>query len=288
MDDKRLKELKQIAIDVRRDCIKTQRLTGSGHLGGAFSAVEMMIYLYFEKMNIDVENPLREDRDIFILSKGHASIGYYSVLARRGFFPLEELKTYRQINSRLQGHTHIDDAPGIECSTGSLGQGLSFGIGLALGFKKKGYKNNIYVMLGDGELEEGQIWEAFLLQEHLKLDNLVTIIDNNRLQLDDITENIIELTNFKDKMLSFNFNVIEIDGHNFEEIERAFLQLKKGEANVIISNTVKGKGISFMENSVIWHAKKVDEQEYLAALKELDEQEVVLNGQVNGAQRYVR
>jgi transketolase len=277
MDIKRLKELKQLAINVRRDCIMTQRVTGSGHLGGAFSALEMMVYLYFERMNIDVTDPLNPERDIFILSKGHASVGYYSVLARKGFFPLEELKTYRQINSRLQGHTHIDDAPGIECSTGSLGQGLSFGIGLALGFKKKGLNNRVYVMLGDGELEEGQIWEAFLLQEHLKLDNLVTIIDNNRLQLDDITENVLGLTNIKEKMLSFNFNTIEIDGNDFEEIEGAFSQLRQGEANVIICNTVKGRGISFMENSVIWHAKKADDKEYAASLKELDEQEVALN-----------
>lgn len=277
MNANRLRELKQIVIDIRRDSIKTQKITGSGHLGGAFSALEMMVYLYFEKMNIDVNQPLKEERDIFILSKGHASVGYYSILARRGFFPPEELKTYRQINSRLQGHSHIDSAPGIECSTGSLGQGLSFGIGLALGYKKRGLNNSIYVMLGDGELEEGQIWEAFLLQEHLKLDNLIIIIDNNRLQLDDITENVIGLANLKDKMLSFNFNVLDINGNDFEEIERAFSGIKKGEANLIISNTIKGKGISFMENSVVWHSKKADDKEYEASLKELEEQEVALN-----------
>ncbi len=277
METKRLRELKQIAIDIRRDCIKTQKITGSGHLGGSFSALEMMIYLYFERMNIDVSKPLKEERDIFILSKGHASLGFYSVLARRGFFPLEELTTYRQINSRLQGHSHIDSAPGIECSTGSLGQGLSFGIGLALGYKKRGFKNNIYVMLGDGELEEGQVWEAFLLQEHLKLDNLTIIIDNNRLQLDDITENIIGLTNIRDKMQAFNFNVLEIDGNSFEEIDGAFTRIKKGEANLIICNTIKGKGISFMENSVEWHSKKVDDKEYEASLKELEKEEAALN-----------
>lgn len=277
MDSNRLKDLKKIAIDVRRDSIETLKLVGSGHLGGAFSAVEMMVYLYFERMNINVAEPMMTERDIFILSKGHASIGYYSVLARRGFFPLEELKTYRQINSRLQGHSHIDSAPGIECSSGSLGQGLSFGIGLALGFKKKGLKNNVYVMLGDGELEEGQVWEAFLLQEHLKLDNLVIIIDNNKLQLDDTTENIIGLTNIKDKMLSFNFNVLDINGNDFEEIDKAFSNIKRGEANLIICNTIKGKGISFMENSIIWHSKKLDDKEYETALRELDEQEVALH-----------
>lgn len=278
VDINRLRELKQIAIDVRRDCIKTQKHTGSGHLGGAFSALEMMVYLYFEKMNIDAAKPLMDERDIFILSKGHASVGYYSVLARRGFFPIEELETYRQINSRLQGHSHIDSAPGIECSTGSLGQGLSFGIGLSLGFKKRGLNNNVYVMLGDGELEEGQVWEAFLLQEHLKLDNLIIIIDNNRLQLDDITENVIGLTNLKEKMLAFNYNLMDINGNDFKEIEGAFSNIRKGKANLIISNTIKGKGISFMENSVIWHSKKVDDREYEASLKELEEQEVALNG----------
>lgn len=278
MNNETINKLKRLAINIRRHCIKTQKLVGSGHLGGAFSAVEIMTYLYFYKMNIDPKFPLKEDRDIFILSKGHASIGYYSVLAERGFFQVEELKTYRKINSRLQGHTHIDDAPGIECTTGSLGQGLSYGIGLALGYKKKGKNNKVYVMLGDGELEEGQIWEAAMLQGNIKLDNLITIIDYNKLQLDDTCTNVVGNFNLEEKFKAFGFNVINIDGHNFQQIDAAFSSLKLNEANVIIANTVKGKGISFMENEVIWHAQKVNDLEYEKALKELEFQEVELNG----------
>jgi len=278
MYKERLKELNKICIDVRRDCIKTQKAVGSGHLGGSFSAMEIMVYLYFEKMNVNTENPYKEDRDVFIISKGHASLGYYAVLGRRGYFPLEELKTYRHINSRLQGHTHIDCVPGVEVSTGSLGQGLSYGIGLALGYKKRGFNSSIYVMIGDGEMEEGQIWEAFLLQSHLKLDNLVTIIDNNKLQLDGFSTEIVGLNNMNKKMESFDFNSIEIDGNDFQQIERAFNKIEKGQANIIISNTVKGKGISFMENKVEWHSKKVDDKEYITALKELDEKEGEING----------
>jgi transketolase len=274
MDSAEIKALRKIAIDIRRHCIRTQKTVGSGHLGGAFSAVELMVYLYFKKMNIDINNPLKEDRDIFVISKGHASIGYYSVLAERGFFPIEELKTYRKINSRLQGHTHIDDAPGIECTTGSLGQGLSFGIGLALGYCKKKINNKIFVLLGDGEIEEGQVWEAAMLQGHLRLKNLVVIIDSNRLQLDDTCENIIELSDLESKFRAFGFNTITIDGHDFNQIEAAFEKLKPDSANVIIANTVKGKGISFMENQVIWHAQKVNEEEYVRALQELDNQEL--------------
>jgi transketolase len=273
----KLKQFKRIAIETRRDCINVQKSVKSGHLGGAFSAIEIMVYLYFEKMNIDIDDPLKDDRDIFILSKGHASIGLYSVLARRGYFSIDELMSYRKINSRLQGHSHIDDAPGIEASTGSLGQGMSFGLGLALGYTKQKKKNKIYVMVGDGELEEGQNWEAILLQKHLNLNNLIIIIDNNKLQLDDSCINVIGLDNLEGKFKGFGYNVISIDGNNFEEIEKAFESFSEDKPNVIISNTVKGKGISFMENKVQWHAQKVNEEEYLIALKELEIQEVNLN-----------
>lgn len=276
MDREKIISLKKTALNVRRDCIETQRCVGSGHLGGALSAVEMMVYLYFERMHIDPCNPLNVNRDIFILSKGHASIGYYSVLARRGFFPLDELKTYRRINSRLQGHSHIDDAPGIECSTGSLGQGLSFGLGLALGFKRKGLNNKVYVMLGDGEMEEGQVWEALMLQGHLKLNNLIAIIDNNKLQLDDFTCNITYAAGLKESLKSFGYNAIEINGHDFEEIDNAFSMLDPQRANVIISDTIKGKGISFMENSIPWHSKKMNDDEYKAAMDELSHKEAIL------------
>lgn len=277
MNKEKIKELQKLAITIRKDSIETQKEVGSGHLGGAFSAMEIMTYLYFYKMNIDVKNPLKEERDIFILSKGHASLGYYCVLARRGFFEVEELKTYRRINSRLQGHTHIDSAPGIECSTGSLGQGLSFGIGLALGYKKKGLNNKIYVMLGDGEMEEGQVWEALMLQGRLKLDNLVPIIDFNKIQLDDYVENITNFNNLSEKIKAFGFNVIDIDGHDFEKIDNAFNSIEKDCANIVIANTIKGKGVSFMENSIAWHSKKVNSEEYEKAIVELNTKEAELN-----------
>jgi transketolase len=277
LDKDKIDYLKKIAIEIRRDSIDVLKTAGSGHLGGSLSAVELMVYLYFHKMNVDPKEPYKSDRDIFILSKGHASIGYYCVLARRGFFSYDELKTYRKINSRLQGHPHIDDVPGIECSSGSLGQGLSFGIGIALGYKKKGLTSNVYVMVGDGELEEGQIWEALMLQSYLKLDNLIIIIDNNKLQLDDFTENITGINNLKKKFESFDFNVSEINGNDFESIDNAFSNLRNDKPNIIIANTVKGKGISFMENKIEWHSKKIDDEEYEKAIEELNSQEESLN-----------
>lgn len=276
MDQNKLTTLKKLALKIRADCITTQKLVGSGHLGGSFSAVELMVYLYFERMNIDPEHPLREERDIFILSKGHASLGYYSVLARRGFFPIEELKTYRQINSRLQGHTQMDSATGIESSSGSLGQGLSFGLGMALGYKKSGRPNNVYVMVGDGELQEGQVWEAVILQGRLNLDNLILILDNNHLQLGDYIRNVTGRENYHQIFQAFGFNVISANGHDFVQIEKAFAKLDAGRANVIIADTMKGKGISFMENEVIWHAKKLTDEEYRLALEEIREQEAAL------------
>lgn len=277
MDRDKIDYLKKIAIEIRRDSIDVLKTAGSGHIGGSLSAVELMVYLYFHKMNIDPNKPYKYDRDIFILSKGHASIGYYCVLARRGFFSYDELKNYRKINSRLQGHPHIDDVPGIEYSSGSLGQGLSFGIGIALGYKKKGLTSNVYVMVGDGELEEGQIWEALMLQSYLKLDNLIIIIDNNKLQLDDFSENITGINNLKKKFESFDFNVSEINGNDFESIDNAFSNLRNDKPNIIIANTVKGKGISFMENKIEWHSKKIDDEEYEKAIEELNSQEESLN-----------
>jgi len=268
-----IQQLRKLAVVIRRDCLEMQRIAGSGHLGGAFSAIELMVYLYFKQMRIDCANYYKEGRDVFILSKGHASIGYYSVLARRGFFPVEELKTYRQIGSRLQGHTHMDDAPGIECSTGSLGQGLSFGLGLALGYRRKQLDGMVYVMLGDGEMQEGQVWEALLLQARLKLGNLVIIVDNNRLQLDNFVEHVLDLSNLPDKLKAFGYHVQGIDGHDFKQINNAFAVLHPDMPNVIVANTVKGKGISFMENSIPWHSKKADQAEYQLAMLELARQE---------------
>lgn len=278
MEKDKLNKLEQISIDIRRDCLNMQMEAKSGHLGGAFSAVEIMTYLYFHLMDVDPLKPYKEDRDIFIMSKGHASLSFYSVLARRGFFPIEELSSYRKINTRLQGHTHIDSVPGVESSTGSLGQGLSFGLGIGLGYKKLGIKNNVYVLLGDGEMEEGQIWEALMLNGSLQLDNIIPIIDNNKIQLADYSSNIVGEWRLKEKLQAFNYNVIEIDGHDFNEIEEGFKNIKKGAANIIIANTIKGKGISFMEDKIEWHSKKMDESEYNNALKELEEKEAGLNG----------
>lgn len=278
MEKSEIFKLKKLALDIRRDCLYIQKLVGSGHLGGSFSIVELLTYMYFEKMHIDPSNPQKEDRDIFILSKGHASLVLYSTLARRGFFPADELKTYRKLGTRLQGHSHIDSAPGVECSSGSLGQGLSFGLGLALGNKRLNKKSNVYVIVGDGELEEGQNWEAIMLQEKLKLDNFIIIVDQNRLQLDDFTQNITGANNLNKKFEAFEFNTIEIDGHDFLDIERGFDSLRKCEANIIIADTVKGKGISFMENSIEWHGKKINEEEYERAILELKEQEAEING----------
>lgn len=276
MNESELTQLKKTALQVRMDCINIQRLVGSGHLGGSFSAVEMMVYLYFAQMRIDPQNPLAEERDIFIISKGHASLGYYSVLARRGFFPVDELKTYRRINSRLQGHPHMDSAPGIESSSGSLGQGLSFGLGMALGYKKRGLPNLVYVLVGDGEMQEGQIWEAVILQSRLRLDNLILIIDENHLQLDDYVRNVAGGENYLERFRAFGFNAIGVNGHDFAGIEKAFKQIRPHQANVLVADTVKGKGVSFMEDKVAWHAKKLSTEEYEAALAELKAEEASL------------
>lgn len=277
MDSKKLKELEKIALQVRKDCIETQYLVKSGHLGGSFSATEMLVYLYFEKMNLSPNDVQDLNRDVFVLSKGHASLGYYAVLGRRGYFELEELKTYRKINTRLQGHTHIDSVPGVECSTGSLGQGLSYGLGIALAKQKKGLKGKVYVMMGDGEMQEGQVWEALMIQSKLKLTNLIPIVDNNKLQLDDEYVNIMGDPNYKQRFEAFGLNVIEINGNSFEEIDAGLMNISNMKPNIIVANTKKGAGINFMEDKVPWHSKKLNEQEYNQALEELAKKEVALN-----------
>jgi transketolase len=276
VDQNELMQLKKIAVQVREDCIKTQKIAGSGHLGGSFSAVELMVYLYFEQMNVDPQESLKADRDIFILSKGHASLGYYSVLARRGFFPVAELQTYRRIDSRLQGHSCLDSAPGIENSSGSLGQGFSFGLGIALGYRRRRMKNRVYVMIGDGELQEGQVWEGIILQQKLQLDNLILIVDNNHLQLDDYVQNVIGRENYLEQFQTFDFKVIPVDGHDFGRLEQAFGQICPSRANVLIADTVKGKGISFMENQIASHSQKLTDQQYQLALAELGKEEACL------------
>lgn len=269
MTENKLQHLKEQARDLRVLSVETQKLIGSGHLGGSYSAAELFVYLYHTEMNITPENAKDPNRDYFVLSKGHASLGYYSVLAQKGFFPREEMKTYRQLNSRLQGHTEIDTVPGIESSTGSLGQGFSYAIGLAMGLKKQNLEGTVYVMLGDGECQEGQIWEAIMLQSHLKLDNLVPILDNNRIQLDNFAEEVVGDLKWNAILSSFGYDVREFNGHDFEEIEHAFADRKSEKPVFLLANTVKGKGVSFMENSVPWHSKKCDEAEFVQAMEEL-------------------
>ncbi|MCT4660930.1 MAG: transketolase [Tissierellales bacterium] len=275
MEKFEIEKLKKLALETRKTCIETQYLVKSGHLGGSFSAMEIMIYLYFNKMNVSPESVEDLNRDVFIISKGHASLGYYAVMAKRGYFPEEELKTYRQINTRLQGHTHMDAAPGIECSTGSLGQGLSYGLGIALAKKQKNLGGKVYVLLGDGEMQEGQIWEALMLQSKLQLDKLVPIIDDNRLQLDDSVEKIVGRPNYEERLRAFGNNVIEVDGQEFESIDKGFNSLKQNASNIIVAHTTKGAGISFMENSVPWHSKKLSDEEYEIAMKEIKDAEVI-------------
>lgn len=269
MTENKNQNLKELANDLRVLSVETQKLIGSGHLGGSYSAAELFVYLYHEEMNISPENAKDPNRDYFILSKGHASLGYYSVLAQKGFFPREEMKTYRQLNSRLQGHTEIDTVPGIESSTGSLGQGFSYAIGLAMGLKKQNLAGTVYVMLGDGECQEGQIWEAIMLQSHLKLDNLVPILDNNRIQLDNFAEAVVGEVKWNSILSSFGYDVREFDGHDFTAIEGAFANRPTEQPVFLLANTVKGKGVSFMEDVVAWHSKKCDEGEFVQAMKEL-------------------
>ncbi len=269
MTENKNQNLKELANDLRVLSVETQNLIGSGHLGGSYSAAELFVYLYHEEMNISQENVKDPNRDYFILSKGHASLGYYSVLAQKGFFPREEMKTYRQLNSRLQGHTEIDTVPGIESSTGSLGQGFSYAIGLAMGLKKQNLSGTVYVMLGDGECQEGQIWEAIMLQSHLKLDNLVPILDNNRIQLDNFTEAVMGDVKWNSILSSFGYDVREFDGHDFEAIEGAFANRPADQPVFLLANTVKGKGVSFMEDVVAWHSKKCDATEFVQAMEEL-------------------
>lgn len=230
-----------------------------------------MAVLYFDEMNIDEKNPNWEKRDRFVLSKGHCSPAIYATLAERGYFPKEELKTFRKLESRLQGHPNMNDLPGIDMSSGSLGQGLSVANGMAIGAKLNNQNYRVYCMLGDGEIEEGQIWEAAMTSNKYKLDNLCVIIDNNNLQISGTIEEVMSSYPIDKKFESFGFNVIEIDGHNIEQIKEAFVQARqtKGKPTCIIAKTIKGKGISFMENQAEWHGKAPNQEQYQQAIIEL-------------------
>lgn len=265
--------LKKLCKENRQNVVKMVYNAQSGHIGGALSAADIMTVLYYKCMNICpkwTKSKDFENRDRFVLSKGHASSILYSVLAQLGYFPKEELMTFRILGSRLQGHP-VPICPGIDVATGSLGQGLSIACGIASGLKLDKNPANVFCLMGDGELQEGSVWEAFMNGAHRKLDNLVAIIDRNRLQIDGCTENIKTLDNLAEKIKAFNWDVIEIDGHNLDEIYDAIEKAKSNpKQTVIIANTTKGKGVSFMENNAGWHGKAPDKESYERALAELE------------------
>lgn len=264
-------ELKKHANDVRKGIVTAVHSAKAGHPGGSLSAADMFTFLYFEEMNIDPRNPKKEDRDRFVLSKGHTAPGLYSALANRGYFPVEDLTTLRKLGSYLQGHpcVHI---PGVDMSSGSLGQGISAAVGMALGAKLDNKDFRVYTVLGDGELEEGQVWEASMFAGHRKLDNLCVIVDNNNLQIDGPIDQVCSPYPIDKKFEAFNFHVINIDAHDFDQIRAAFKEAKetKGMPTCIVMHSLKGKGVSFMENSVDWHGKAPSDEEYAVAMADLD------------------
>ena len=265
------KELQITACKVRMGVIESTYGAKAGHPGGSLSATEVYTYLYFKEMNIDPKNPKWADRDRFVLSKGHTTPGLYSVLANRGFFPVEDLPTFRHIDSYLQGHPNMNTVPGVDMSTGSLGQGVSVAVGMALAAKHTGKQNRVYSLLGDGEIQEGQVWEACMAAAHYKLDNLCIIIDNNGLQIDGNIADVMSPYPIVDKMAAFGFEVAAVDGHNFEDLEAAFNKARetKGKPFAIVMKTVKGKDVSFMENNAGWHGKAPNDAEYAQAMAEL-------------------
>ena len=268
------KELQQKATEVRMGIIESTHSAKCGHPGGSLSAAEVFTYLYFEEMNIDPKNPKKADRDRFVLSKGHTAPGLYSALAYRGFFPVEDLKTLRHVGSHLQGHPCVQHTPGIDASSGSLGQGISVAAGMALSAKLSNENYRVYTLLGDGEIEEGQVWEAAMFAGYRKLDNLCVIVDNNNLQIDGAVTEVNSPYPIGEKFSAFNFHVIEVeDGNDFDQIKAAFDEAKetKGMPTAIVLKTVKGKGISYMENQVSWHGKAPNDDEYETAMKELKE-----------------
>ena len=257
------KQLMAAACKVRMGAIKGVHAAKAGHPGGSLSAADLFTYLYFKELNIDPADPKWEDRDRFVLSKGHTAPGLYAALALRGFFPEEELLTLRQIGSRLQGHPNMNTVPGVDMSTGSLGQGISAAAGMALAAKYQGRSCRVYTLLGDGEIQEGQVWEAMMFAHHYKLDNFCAIIDNNGLQIDGDVAKVMDPYPIADKLRAFGFAVAEIDGHDFDQIEAAFTLARgtKGVPFAIVMKTVKGKGVSYMENNAGWHGKAPDDEE---------------------------
>lgn len=274
MDKSELLELKKTACKVRLWTIEGVFNAKSGHPGGSLSAADIMTYLYFKEMNVDPQNPKDPKRDRFVLSKGHCCPALYAALALKGFFPTEEIKSLRHIGAMLQGHPDMKNTPGVDMSSGSLGQGISAACGMALSAKLSGDSYRVYAMLGDGECEEGQVWEAAMFASHYKLDNLTAIVDFNGLQIDGNVADVAGLDKLDEKFRSFGFEVFNIDGHDFEQIEDAVAKAKAvtGKPSVIIANTVKGKGVSYMENQVGWHGKAPNADEYKTAVDELNAQ----------------
>lgn len=265
-------ELQKTANEVRKGIVTAVHSAKAGHPGGSLSAADIFTYLYFEEMNIDPKDPKKADRDRFVLSKGHTAPGLYSVLANRGYFPVEDLKTLRHLGSYLQGHPCMQETPGVDMSSGSLGQGISAAVGMALAAKLDNKSYRTYTLLGDGEIQEGQVWEASMFAGHRKLDNLVVIVDNNGLQIDGKIDDVCSPYPIDKKFEAFNFHVINIDGNDFDQIDAAFKEAKatKGMPTAIICKTVKGKGVSFMENSAGWHGKAPNDEEYATAMADLE------------------
>ena len=280
MTSNECKQLQITACKVRMGVIESTHGAKAGHPGGSLSAAEVFTYLYFKEMNIDPKNPKWEDRDRFVLSKGHTAPGLYAALAYRGFFPVEDLPTLRHIDSYLQGHPNMNTVPGVDMSTGSLGQGISTAVGMAMAAKYTGKTNRVYTLLGDGEIQEGQVWEACMSASHYKLDNLCAIIDNNGLQIDGNVKDVMSPYPIVEKLEAFGFKVIAVDGHSFEELEAAFETAKKttGQPTAIVMTTVKGKGVSYMENDAGWHGKAPNDAEYEQAMAELTAQLKELEG----------
>ena len=264
--------LKKMANEVRKGIVTAVHSAKSGHPGGSLSAADILTYLYFEEMNIDPKDPKKADRDRFVLSKGHIAPALYSTLAHRGYFPVEDLTTLRHVGSYLQGHPDMKHIPGVDMSSGSLGQGSSAAVGMALAGKLDNASYRVYCVLGDGEVQEGQVWEAAMFAGARKLDNLVFVVDNNGLQIDGDIEDVCSPYPLPDKFKAFNFHVIEIDAHDFEQIDAAFREARetKGMPTAIIAMSVKGKGVSFMENQASWHGSAPNDEQYAQAMEELE------------------
>ena len=264
-------ELQKVANEVRKGIVTSVHAAKAGHPGGSLSAADIFTYLYFEEMNVDPKDPEKADRDRFVLSKGHTAPGLYSALALKGYFPVEDLETLRHLGSYLQGHPDMKHIPGVDMSSGSLGQGISAAVGMAIAGKMDNADYRVYTLLGDGEIKEGQVWEASMMAGFRKLDNLVVIVDNNNLQIDGAIDEVCSPYPIDKKFEAFNFHVINIDGNDFDQIDAAFKEARatKGMPTAIIAHTVKGKGVSFMENQVGWHGTAPNDEQYAVAMEDL-------------------